>query len=85
MQPTNCLPYNKNADFSKLKAFADGNLNVAIVTEFVSDMVENILGKEKLAAFSLYATMFSKGFYLWVNKTWNCMVKSTGLQIQVNL
>ena len=59
----NSLPRNKILDWSKLKAFADDNINVTESLKFVLRMFENILGKgEKcwLPAFSSFLTMFQK-------------------------
>ena len=39
------LPNDKNVDWSKLKRFADDNLNIAQMMEFSFDRVENIVGK----------------------------------------
>ena len=41
----NSLPNNKILNWSKLKAFADDNSNVAKMMNPVSDRVENIVGK----------------------------------------
>ena len=35
-------------DWSKLKGFADDNINVTQTLKFVLGMIENILGKEKM-------------------------------------
>ena len=44
------LPNNKILHWSKFKAFADENLNLAQMIKFVFDEVENILGKEENAS-----------------------------------
>ena len=41
----NSLPNDKIFDLTKLKAFADDKLNIAIMTFFCSDRVENTVGK----------------------------------------
>ena len=69
-----CLPHNCKVltsplffkqslvvDWSKLKAFADGNINMNQKLNFD-------LGRIK-TAFSLFYTMFSKGPFLWVVKS----------------
>ena len=55
----NPLPDNKILDWSKLKAFAEDNSNVAKMMISLYDRVENIVRK----AFSSFPTMFSKGFF----------------------
>ena len=45
----NSLPNDKILHWSKLKAFADNNLNVAKLTVSVFDRAENIVGKEENA------------------------------------
>ena len=45
------LPNDKNVDLSKLKAFADDNLNVAEMMGFVFDREENIVGKRENAGY----------------------------------
>ena len=62
---------NKSVDWSKFKALADDNFNVAHLMEFVFDSEENIVGKGEnagLPAFSPFPTMFLFGFFsriLW--------------------
>ena len=59
----NSLPNDKILDWSKLKAFADGNFNIAKVMIFVCDRVENIIGKEENAGyqhFLLFPQCFQK-------------------------
>ena len=60
----NSSPEDKILDWSKLKAFADHNLNHTEVMIYLFDRVENIVEKgEKnwLPAFSPFPTMFSIG------------------------
>ena len=48
-----------------------------MITDF--DRVEKHCGKRMkcwLPAFYPFPTMFSKGFFVWVGKSWDCMVKS---------
>ena len=69
----------KNLDLSKLKAFADDNLNVYQKLKFALGRVENIVGKGENAGyqhFLLFSTMFSKGFFPWVVKSRDCVGKS---------
>ena len=73
----NPLPDDKILLLSKLKAFAD-NLIVAEMVQFFCDRVRNIVGKGENAGyqrFLLCPTMFSKGFFLRVVKTKDCLVK----------
>ena len=75
----NSLPNDNFLDGSKLKAFAENKLNLAEKLKFVSERVENIVGKEKkcwLPAFSPFPIMFSKGIYFRVVKSRDCVVKS---------
>ena len=48
----------------KFKALADNKWDVPKMTISIFDPVENI------------PAMFSKGFFLWVIKSWACLVKS---------
>ena len=50
----NSLPNNKFIDWSKLKAFADGKLNLADKLKFVLGRAENILGKKKILVTSIF-------------------------------
>ena len=62
----NSLPNNKTIDWSKFKAFADDNLNVAEMAKIVFDKVEKHCGKRCkcwLPAFSPFPTMFSKASF----------------------
>ena len=57
------LPNDKNVDWSKLKRFADDNLNIAQMMEFSFDRVENIVGKGENAGFQhflLFTQCFPK-------------------------
>ena len=53
-----------------------------ICRQFFFIRLENNVGKGEnadLPAFSLFPTMFSKGFFLRVVKSWYCVVKSKEL------
>ena len=68
----------KILDWSKFKAFADDKINVAEMMIFLSDRVENIVGKRRkcwLPVFSQFPTMFSKAFFFRVVKSRDCVVK----------
>ena len=67
---------DKFLHWSKFKAFADDKLNLAEELKFALGRVENIVGKGENAGFQHFLTIFSKGFYLRVVKSWDCMVKS---------
>ena len=47
----NSLPYNTFLEWSKLKAFADKNVNVVYQQEFFLGWIENILGKGQNASY----------------------------------
>ena len=64
----NSLLYHKIFDWSKLKAFADYNLNVAKKIE--------IPIQSRLPAFSPFPTMFSKAFFPRVVKSQDCVVRN---------
>ena len=73
----NSIP--KDKALSKLKAFADDKFNIAKMMISLFDRVENIVGKRRkcwLPAFSPFPAMFSKGLFLRVVKSPNCVVKS---------
>ena len=75
----NSLPSDKFSDRSKLKAFADDNIKVTEKMKFVSEMVENLVGKGENAGqqhFLLSPHFFSKGFIFKVVKSRHCVVKS---------
>ena len=75
----NPLPNDKILDCSKLKAFADDKIKVFEMMIFVFDRVENIVGKGENAGyqhFLLFPTMFSKGLFVKVVKSRDCVVKS---------
>ena len=61
----NPFPNNKSLDWSKLKAFADNNLNVAEIKQcsFWSRKHSGKRRKYWLPVFSLFPTMFSKGSF----------------------
>ena len=74
----NSSPNNKFLDWSNLKELADDNINMIINLKFVLGRVENTVGKGENAGyqhFLLFPTMFSKGFYLRVLKSQDCVVK----------
>ena len=59
------LPNDKILDVTKLKAFADDNMNVAQM--LISVFVENHCWKRRkcwLSSFLPFPTMFSRGFFL---------------------
>ena len=65
----NSLPNDKVSDLSKYKAFADDNLGMSKMAEFVYDRVEKIVEKGENAGyqqFLLFPTMFSKGLFFKV-------------------
>ena len=69
----------KILDWSKLKAFADNKTNVTEKTEICFGKGRKHSGKRRkcwLPAFSPFSTMFSKGFFLGVVKSRDCVVKS---------
>ena len=73
------LPNDKIVALSESKPShsADEKLKVAKMMTFVRDRMENIVcGKRKcwLPAFSPFPSVFSKGQFLRVVKTWNCVV-----------
>ena len=62
-----------------MKAFAEDKTNVTQKLKFALGRVENIVGNGKknlLPAFSPFPTMFSKGYFLRVIKSQDCVVKS---------
>ena len=75
----NSLRNNRSLDWSSLKAFADNKINVTQKFEYVYWKVENIVGKGENAGyqhFILFTTMFWKGFFLRVVKSWDRVGKS---------
>ena len=74
----NSLPNDKILDWSKLKAFADEKINVTEKLKFVLGRVESIVGKGENAGFQhflLFPQMFSKGLFLRVIKSRDCVEK----------
>ena len=61
-------------EWTKFKAFADNKSNVAKVMISVVDGIEVLWEKEKMLA--PFLTMFSKGFFLRVVKSRDCLGKS---------
>ena len=75
----NSLPNNKILDWSKLKGFADEKINVPQILKFVLGKGRKLCGKRRkcwLPTFSPFPIIFSKGFFLGVVKSWDCVVKS---------
>ena len=75
----NSFPNDKILAKTKLKAFADDKFDMAEKLKFVLEMVEKHHGKRRkcwLPAFSPFPTMFSKGLFPRVVKSWDCVVKS---------
>ena len=67
----NPLPNGKILDQSKLKAFADDNLNVYQKLKFALGRVENIVGKRENAGyqhFLLFPQYFQKASFLGLLK-----------------
>ena len=70
-QSVNSLPNHKISDLSKLKAFADDNVNATEKFKFDFGMVENIVGKGKNAGnrhFLLFPQTFQMFSFLEVLK-----------------
>ena len=75
----NSLPNNKILEWSNLKAVADNKVNAIEKLKFVLGWVKNIVGIRRKCWFparSPFPTMFSKGIFLRVVKSWDCVVKS---------
>ena len=75
----NPFPNSKIYDWSKLKAFADDRINVTEKLKFVLGKVKNNEGKGKNAGYQHFlplSTMFSKGVFFKIVKSWDCVVKS---------
>ena len=73
----NSLPNDKILDWSKMNAFADNKINVSEKLKFVSDWVENNVGKGENAGyqhFLLFPIMFSRGFFSKVVKGRDCVL-----------
>ena len=69
----NALPDDKILDLTKLKAFANDKLNIAKMTVFLYDRVENIVGKGENAGyqhFLLFSQCFPKPSSLNVGVVW---------------
>ena len=74
----NSLPNDKILDWSKIKALADGKINVVEELKFVSETVENIVGKGENAGyqhFLLFPQHFQKSFQLGVVKSRDCVIR----------
>ena len=59
-----CEAGETSIDLSRLKAFADDNLNVAKIMDFDFDKAETIVEKRENVDNEPLLTMFSKCFYL---------------------
>ena len=70
----NSLTNDKFLDWSKVKSLADDKINVTEKFKFVLGRVENIMGKEENAD-SPFPIMFSKGLFVRVIKSRDCVVK----------
>ena len=82
----NFLPNEKISDWTKLKAVADDNFNMAPMIKFVSDMTENVVGKEENAGyrhFLLFPQCFQKDFSTKTPKGVN--PNQTKLQLQTTI
>ena len=80
----NPFPNRKFLDWFKLKAFADDKIYVTEKLKFVLGTEENMVGKGVNAGdqqFLLFPTMFSKGSFSRVVKTWDCVVKELTVEI----
>ena len=63
------------SQLSKLKAFADNTLNASKNMNFVSDRIENIVGKGENAGYPHFL-FFAQYFKSFLPKSWDCVVKS---------
>ena len=74
----NFLPNDKILDWSRLKPFADNNVNRVHMMEFFFFRIENILGKEKMLvtsiSFSFSQNVFNCLFFMVV-KNRDCVIK----------
>ena len=68
------LPNSKFLDWSKLKALAD-KINVTEKLKLNLGRAENILGKGEYAGYQHFPTIFSKGLYLSIINSRDCVVK----------
>ena len=65
-------------DWTKFKAFAENEFNVAEIMITFFNRAENMVEKKRifwLPVFSPFPTMFSEGSYFRVDKTRDCVVK----------
>ena len=75
----NSLPDDKILDWSRLKAFADNNINVTEKFIFILGRVENNVKKGENAGyqhFPPFPTMFSEGLLYRVVQSHDCVIKS---------
>ena len=73
------LPNDAILDWFKFKAFADDKKECNLKTETIIRICRKHCGKRRkcsLPAFSLFPTVFSKGFFFRVIKSPDCVVKS---------
>ena len=79
LERINSLPNNKTLYWSKLKAFADNNLNVDQKLKLSLGRAENIVGKGENTVyqhFLLLSQCYQKAFFLESFKNHDCVVKS---------
>ena len=72
-------PNDKILDWSKLKAFADDQLNASRTPKFLLDRVENIVGKGENAGyqhFFLFPKCFQEPSFSRLLKVGACVLKS---------
>ena len=74
----NSLPHDKIFDVTKLKAFADVQLNIVKMTIFLFDRAQNTGDKEKMLVNSIFSfsPSVSKALFFRVVKSRDCVVKS---------
>ena len=80
--PSSPLPYNKILDLSKPKASADNKFYVAQFVKVVLERTKITIGKGENVGyleFLIYLTLFSKSFFMRVNKIRGCVVKGRGI------
>ena len=67
------LPNQKFLEWSNVKAYADSKINLTTKLKFVLGKVENIVETRKcwLPVFSPFPTIFSKGLFFLVVKSWD--------------
>ena len=78
------LPNGRISDLSKLKAFADNNLNIIQMREFFLVVGRVIMGKGENTAyqhFLLFIGCFQKFSFLTVTKTTDCIAKELSISL----